>query len=147
MRHSKKDAVRLNKFISDAGFCSRREADELILQERVMVNGKVAEPGDKVFKTDFVRIDGEPLRIIPKVVVEAKMPEFLSKRVSRNTGGAIKRKPKPAKDSNLDVKKEEKPADKVKAKVGAKPSSKKSHQAAEKPKASAAKKWFSGRKK
>jgi hypothetical protein len=49
---------RLNKFISDAGFCSRREADQLIAQERVTVNGKLPEPGAKVSAKDKVRIDG-----------------------------------------------------------------------------------------
>jgi 23S rRNA pseudouridine2604 synthase len=54
---------RLNKFISDAGFCSRREADQLIAQERVTVNGKLPEPGAKVSAKDKVRIDGELLAV------------------------------------------------------------------------------------
>lgn len=54
---------RLNKFISDAGFCSRREADQLIAQERVTVNGHLPEPGTKVSTRDKVRIDGEILHV------------------------------------------------------------------------------------
>jgi 23S rRNA pseudouridine2604 synthase len=54
---------RLNKFISDAGFCSRREADQLIEHERVTVNGKLPEPGTKVSATDKVRIDGQLLHV------------------------------------------------------------------------------------
>jgi 23S rRNA pseudouridine2604 synthase len=55
---------RLNKFISDSGFCSRRDADELIEQGRVTVNGKVpADPGMKVTPKDKVRIDDEMLRV------------------------------------------------------------------------------------
>ncbi len=54
---------RLNKFISDAGFCSRREADTLIEQGRVTVNGKVPALGAQVTPQDKVRIDGELLKV------------------------------------------------------------------------------------
>ncbi|MBF8964526.1 pseudouridine synthase [Pontibacter sp. FD36] len=55
---------RLNKFISDSGFCSRRDADELIEQGRVTVNGKIpTDPGMKVTPKDKVRIDDEMLRV------------------------------------------------------------------------------------
>ena len=57
------EAKRLNKFISDTGFCSRREADNLLEQGRVTVNGKVPEAGTKVTAQDKVRVDGEILRI------------------------------------------------------------------------------------
>jgi 23S rRNA pseudouridine2604 synthase len=58
------DPKRLNKFISDTGFCSRRDADELIEQGRVTVNGKMpADPGMKVTPKDKVRIDDELLRV------------------------------------------------------------------------------------
>ena len=54
---------RLNKLISDSGFCSRREADKLIEQGRVTVNGKIPEAGMKVTDKDKVRIDDETLSI------------------------------------------------------------------------------------
>jgi 23S rRNA pseudouridine2604 synthase len=57
------EAKRLNKFISDTGFCSRREADNLLEQGRVTVNGKVPEAGTKVTAQDKVRIDGEILHV------------------------------------------------------------------------------------
>ncbi len=53
---------RLNKYIGETGFCSRREADELIAQGRVTVNGKVPEMGTKVAPQDEVRIDGKLIR-------------------------------------------------------------------------------------
>lgn len=53
---------RLNKFIGETGFCSRREADALIEQNRVEVNGKPAEMGMKVTNNDEVRIDGKLIR-------------------------------------------------------------------------------------
>ena len=55
--HSK----RLNKFISETGFCSRREADKLIEQGRVTLNGQKPEVGTKVLEGDEVLIDGKPL--------------------------------------------------------------------------------------
>jgi 23S rRNA pseudouridine2604 synthase len=51
--------TRLNKFISDSGFCSRREADKLIEQSRVKINGKVPELGTKVQSGDTVLVDGK----------------------------------------------------------------------------------------
>jgi 23S rRNA pseudouridine2604 synthase len=54
--------TRLNKFISETGFCSRREADKLIEQGRVKVNGKRPELGTKVSDKDDVRIDGRSLK-------------------------------------------------------------------------------------
>ncbi|NPA72450.1 MAG: 23S rRNA pseudouridine synthase F, partial [Gammaproteobacteria bacterium] len=39
---------RLNKYISDSGFCSRREADRLVEQNRVTINGQIPELGTKV---------------------------------------------------------------------------------------------------
>lgn len=50
---------RINKFLSEAGFCSRREADKLIDQNRVTINGKVPELGTKIAPGDTVRVDGE----------------------------------------------------------------------------------------
>lgn len=53
---------RLNKYIGETGFCSRREADTLIEQGRVTVNGAPAEMGMKVTNDDEVRIDGKLIR-------------------------------------------------------------------------------------
>lgn len=50
---------RLNKYITDAGYCSRREADKYIEQGRVMVNGEVAVLGAMVSDVDMVEVDGE----------------------------------------------------------------------------------------
>ncbi|AOD15483.1 pseudouridine synthase [Xanthomonas fragariae] len=53
---------RLNKYIADTGFCSRREADRLIGQRRVTVNGVPAGIGAVVGEEDTVLVDGQPLR-------------------------------------------------------------------------------------
>lgn len=54
--------MRINKFISDRGICSRREADKLIEEKRVTINGKVAEMGSQVGPKDFIKIDNKPIR-------------------------------------------------------------------------------------
>ncbi len=54
--------VRLNKFIADCGYCSRREADRLIEAGKVTVNGARAEMGMRVTDDDTVIIDGKRLK-------------------------------------------------------------------------------------
>jgi 23S rRNA pseudouridine2604 synthase len=53
--------MRLNKFISETGVCSRREADKWIEAGRVTCNGAVAAIGTQVADTDDVRVDGKPV--------------------------------------------------------------------------------------
>mgnify|MGYP000081480488 FL=1 len=55
--------IRLNKLISEAGVCSRREADNFIEMERVTVNGKQPHVGQKVTAEDVVLVDGERLNV------------------------------------------------------------------------------------
>jgi len=52
----------LNKYISDSGFCSRREADKYIEQCRVTINGQDAHKGNRVKENDVVLVDGEPIK-------------------------------------------------------------------------------------
>lgn len=56
---------RLNKFISESGYCSRREADKLIEQQRVTINGKVPELGTKVMPGDTVAVNGKNISATP----------------------------------------------------------------------------------
>jgi len=51
--------VRINKYLSEVGYCSRRAADKLIEEGRVRINGKVPEKGTKISGADEVRVDGE----------------------------------------------------------------------------------------
>jgi 23S rRNA pseudouridine2604 synthase len=51
----------LNKYISESGFCSRREADQYIEQARVTINGELGWKGSRVKPGDKVLVDGEPL--------------------------------------------------------------------------------------
>lgn len=55
---------RLNKFISDSGYCSRREADRLVEQNRVTINDQIPELGTKVTPGDIVKVDGKPINAV-----------------------------------------------------------------------------------
>ena len=54
--------TRLNKYLSELGVCSRREADKWIAAGRIQVNGKKVEMGLKVHPLDLISIDGKPLQ-------------------------------------------------------------------------------------
>ncbi|MDR9468875.1 23S rRNA pseudouridine(2604) synthase RluF [Marinospirillum sp.] len=60
--------TRLNKFISETGICSRREADRMIEEGQVKVNGRVAEMGLRVTPEDRVMVRGKPLKAKPAPV-------------------------------------------------------------------------------
>lgn len=60
------DSISLNKYISDTGICSRREADKFIETGRVLLNGVVAIKGNRVEEGDEVLLNGKPLRKNPK---------------------------------------------------------------------------------
>lgn len=55
------NSKRLNKYIADSGYCSRREADRLIEEGRVKVDGKTGGLGDRVLPGMRVTVDGKPL--------------------------------------------------------------------------------------
>lgn len=74
--NSNPDLIRLNKYIANAGICSRREADTFIAAGNVTVNGKpVTEMGYKVKKTDDVRFDGRKLNPEKKEYVLLNKPK------------------------------------------------------------------------
>ncbi len=60
------DSINLNKYISATGICSRREAEKLIIDGRVTINGAPTKLGNRVIEGDEVRIDGKPLNPKPK---------------------------------------------------------------------------------
>lgn len=53
--------VRINKYLSEVGFCSRRMADQLIEAGRVTINGRIPEKGTKISTGDEVRVDGKTI--------------------------------------------------------------------------------------
>ena len=56
------EKIRINKYLSEAGFCSRREADSLIQNGRVTVEGHKAEPGERITADTVVFVDGKPVK-------------------------------------------------------------------------------------
>ncbi len=54
--------IRINKYLSEIGYCSRREADKMITQGRIIVNGEAIEKGVKVTPEDIIHVDGELIR-------------------------------------------------------------------------------------
>ena len=65
------EETRLNKFISEAGICSRRDADKLIEEGRFLVNGKIANMGIKISDSDEVIVNGKTVTSKNKKVVLA----------------------------------------------------------------------------
>jgi 23S rRNA pseudouridine2605 synthase len=88
-REKTEDTVRLNKFLSNAGICSRREADENIKMGLVQINGKVVtEMGFQVSPTDEVKFDGSRIQKTAPVYVLLNKPKGF---VATAQGGVIKK--------------------------------------------------------
>ena len=64
--------TRINKYLTEAGYCSRRAADKLIEQGRVTINGKVPELGTKIAPDDEVRVDGK------RIAAPVEKPVYLA---------------------------------------------------------------------
>jgi len=60
--------MRINKYISETGICSRRESDKWIEAKRVTINGVIAQLGSTVSEGDDVRVDGKPIGTKKKAV-------------------------------------------------------------------------------
>ena len=52
-------AIRINKYLSEVGYCSRRGADKLIEEGKVTINNKIAEIGAKIDEADYVEVEGQ----------------------------------------------------------------------------------------
>jgi len=66
LSQSNQDSTSLNKFISETGICSRREADKLIEKGKVTINGKKAVKGNRVFDQDIVKLNGKIISVKSK---------------------------------------------------------------------------------
>lgn len=62
MGDGKSEGIQINKYISNSGFCSRREAEKLIEQARVTINDELVELTARVYPGDMVAIDGEKIK-------------------------------------------------------------------------------------
>lgn len=70
--------TRLNKYLSELGYCSRREADRLIDAGRVLVNDEIPEKGLKVSSKDIIKVDGE--------VVTSRKEDFVYLALNKPVG-------------------------------------------------------------
>lgn len=62
------EEIRINKFLSEAGVCSRREGDRMLAEGRILIDGVVAEPGDKVKKGQSVLVDGKEVKKVEEEI-------------------------------------------------------------------------------
>ena len=58
----KKQYIRINKYLSETGFCSRRKADQLILEGKIFINNKQAELGTKISIVDKIEVEGKIIK-------------------------------------------------------------------------------------
>ncbi|ERM16930.1 23S rRNA pseudouridine(2604) synthase RluF [Brevibacillus laterosporus] len=82
--------MRINKFISETGYCSRREADKLIETGRVTINGVIAELGSQATSQDDVKIDGKALGIKKEAIyIALNKPVGITCTTERHIKGNI----------------------------------------------------------
>lgn len=82
--------MRINKFISETGFCSRREADRLVESGKVTINGVKAELGSQAEDGDDVRINGQPIKEKRKhVYIALNKPVGITSTTERHIQGNI----------------------------------------------------------
>lgn len=82
--------VRINKFFTERGFCSRRAADRMIEEGRVRINGRVAVLGDQVTDADAVSVDGRVVsRRPPPVYLAYHKPVGVTCTTERHVAGNI----------------------------------------------------------
>lgn len=86
-----KEEVRINKYLSDKGLCSRREADRLIAQGRVRINENVAEIGSRVGSGDTVALDNKPVTsaVESRVYIAFNKPVGITCTTDRSIPGNI----------------------------------------------------------
>jgi len=82
--------MRINKFISATGICSRREADKWIEAERVTINGQIAVLGSQAESGDDIRMDGQPLGLKkPLLYLALNKPAGITCTTERHVSGNI----------------------------------------------------------
>jgi 23S rRNA pseudouridine2604 synthase len=83
--------IRINKFISETGFCSRREADKLVEAGRVTLNGRTAVLGDKAGAGDQVSVDGKPIHKVAmeQIYIALNKPVGITCTTERHVPGNI----------------------------------------------------------
>ena len=81
--------MRINKLLSNYGYCSRKEAARLIEDGRVMVNGSICIPGQWVETEDHILLDGEPVAPKEKVYLALNKPAGITCTAEKTVQGNI----------------------------------------------------------
>lgn len=81
--------MRINKLLSNSGLCSRREANRIIEEHRVMVNGRLCEPGQWVEEEDLILIDNKPIPVKDKVYIALNKPVGIICTAAKEVEGNI----------------------------------------------------------
>ena len=82
--------TRINKYLSEVGYCSRREADRLIDQNKVTINDLIPEKGTKIKKGDIVKVDGVVInKTVEPVYIALNKPVGITCTTDRNIKGNV----------------------------------------------------------
>ncbi|MGL5243989.1 MAG: pseudouridine synthase [Sarcina sp.] len=76
--------MRINKLLSNLGICSRKEANRIIEEKRIMVNGEICIPGQWVEETDVILMDNKPLPKNDKVYIALNKPVGITCTAAKN---------------------------------------------------------------
>lgn len=68
IEHEQRESVRLNKYISESGYCSRRQADRYISEGVVYIDGQLASTGQQVFENQEVMVEGNVISKVSKTI-------------------------------------------------------------------------------
>lgn len=81
--------MRINKYFSNLGICSRRETNRLIEEKRVIVNGVLCEPGQWVEEYDDILLDGEKVKAREKIYIALNKPVGITCTAAENVKNNI----------------------------------------------------------
>lgn len=81
--------MRINKYFSNLGICSRRETNRLIEEKRVIVNGVLCQPGQWVEEYDDILLDGEKVKAREKIYIALNKPVGITCTVAENVKNNI----------------------------------------------------------
>lgn len=88
--HEEKNLVRINKYLANSGFCSRRAADKLIMESRVTIDGEIAAMGSQVSPGQTVLVDEQNIAPKPdQVYIALNKPVGITCTVDEKTPGNI----------------------------------------------------------
>lgn len=81
--------MRINKLLSNYGYCSRKEVRKLIEDKRIIVNGKLCEQGQWVEESDEILLDGEKVKEKERIYIALNKPRGITCTASREIEGNI----------------------------------------------------------